>query len=212
MTELVLLRHGRTDWNAQGRFQGQSDSQLDRLGHAQAAAVAPVLAALSPSVLWSSDSDRARATAAYVADACGLAPTYDVRLREYDFGDRAGLLRTEFEAMDPDGFRAYLSSEWDLIAGVEKYAAVAARISAALSELADSLPDDGRALVVSHGAAIRTAVATMLGWPQALAPTLRGMGNCGYAVLRRTEPSGPWRLAAWNLTAPPDFTEPETVG
>ena len=94
MADLVLLRHGRTDWNAARRIQGQADSQLDELGHAQAAAVAPVLAALSPSVLWSSDSDRARDTASYLAAACGLTPTYDARLREYSLGPREGLTTT----------------------------------------------------------------------------------------------------------------------
>ena len=64
---LVLLRHGQTAWNAEGRIQGQLDVEIDETGHAQAAAVAPLLAALRPTTLWSSDSVRARQTAAYVA-------------------------------------------------------------------------------------------------------------------------------------------------
>ena len=107
LADLILLRHGRTDWNAERRIQGQSDSQLDELGHAQARAVAPVLAKLGPAVLWSSDSDRTRDTAAYVGEACGLAPTYDARLREYFLGPREGLLHHEFAAAAPEEFAEF---------------------------------------------------------------------------------------------------------
>ena len=72
VTDLVLLRHGRTDWNRQRRIQGQSQSQLDDLGRSQAASVAPVMAALGPSALWVSDADRARETASYVSSAPGV--------------------------------------------------------------------------------------------------------------------------------------------
>jgi glucosyl-3-phosphoglycerate phosphatase len=212
VVDLVLLRHGRTDWNAEGRFQGQSNSQLDELGRAQAAAVAPVIAALGPAVLWASDADRARDTAAYVASACGLPVTHDPRLREYTFGDLEGLLRHEFEARDPDGYRSFLASDWDAVAAIESYTTVADRMAAALTELAALVPDDGVAVAVSHGAAIRTAVATLLGWPQHLSLTLHGMLNCGYAVLRRREPETPWRLLAYNATVPPDFTDARAVG
>jgi broad specificity phosphatase PhoE len=200
VTDLVLLRHGRTDWNAARRIQGQSDSQLDELGHAQAAAVAPVLAGLAPAVLWSSDSDRARDTAAYVASACGMTPTYDARLREYSFGQHEGLYHHELEAADPAAYRAFVSLDWDSVSGVEHHAAVAARMTEALTELAALVPEDGVGLAVSHGAAIRTAVGALLGWPRDQALTLRGMDNCGYAVLRRAGRSAPWRLHAYDRT------------
>ena len=107
MTEprrLVLLRHGQTTWNAQRRVQGQAESELDELGHRQAAAVAPVLAALQPTVLWSSDSVRARDTAAYVAKETGLEPVHDARLREYFVADRQGLTHEEYAALAPEEF------------------------------------------------------------------------------------------------------------
>jgi broad specificity phosphatase PhoE len=200
MVDLVLLRHGRTDWNAARRIQGQSDSQLDSLGHAQAEAVAPTMAALRPAGLWSSDSDRARDTASYVATACGLTPTYDTRLREYFLGPREGLHHHEYEADDPAEFAEFSRANWDAVAGAEKQAEVAARMSTALSEIAAPLPADGVALVVSHGAAIRTACAALLGWPAELALSIRGMDNCGWAVLRRRTAEDPWRLMAYNRT------------
>ena len=74
--------------------------------------------------------------------------------------------------------------------------------AAALAEIADSVPADGVALVVSHGAAIRTACGALLGWSPEAVLTLRGMDNCGWAVLRRHTAEDPWRLVAYNRTAP----------
>jgi broad specificity phosphatase PhoE len=204
VVDLVLLRHGRTEWNATRRIQGHANSQLDELGHAQAVAVAPVLAALEPTLLWSSDSDRARSTASYVASACGLTPTFDARLREYSLGPREGLFHHEYEADDPAEYAEFVRANWDAVAGAEKHAEVAARMTAALTEVAAAVPDDGVAVVVSHGAAIRSAVAALLGWPSEDALTLHGMDNCGWAVLRRRGPDGPWRLHAYNRTVPVD--------
>jgi len=210
MVDLVLLRHGRTDWNAARRIQGQSDSQLDSLGHAQAEAVAPRLAALEPAVLWSSDSVRARETASYVASACGLTPTYDARLREYSLGPREGLFHHEYEADNPAEYADFVSANWDAVPSAEKHADVAARMTAALAEVAGSLPDGGLAVVVSHAAAIRTAVAALLGWPSEAELTLHGMENCGWAVLRRRTPEERWRLQAYNRTVPISTDTPPT--
>jgi glucosyl-3-phosphoglycerate phosphatase len=202
LVDLVLLRHGRTDWNAARRIQGHTDSQLDALGHAQAEAVAPVLAALQPSVLWASDSDRARDTASYVAAACGLTPTYDPRLREYSLGPREGLYLHEFEADSPGEYAEFMRANWDAVAGAERQADVAARMTAALTEAAAAVPPDGVALVVSHGAAIRTGVAALLGLTAEQALVLRGMDNCGWTVLQAGAAEGPWRLRAYNRTVP----------
>jgi probable phosphoglycerate mutase len=212
VVDLVLLRHGRTDWNAARRIQGQADSQLDDLGHAQAEAVAPVLAALAPFAVWSSDSDRARSTASYVASALGLRPTFDARLREYSLGHREGLYHHEFEAEAPAEYAEFVRANWDAVPGAEKHAEVADRMTAALTEIAGAVPEDGVALVVSHGAAIRTAVASLLGWPSEEALTLHGMDNCGWAVLRRRSPDAPWRLHAYNRTVPLDLESDPPVG
>jgi len=95
VTRLVLVRHGQTAWNLEGRAQGHSDVPLDDVGLAQAAAAAPYVAALRPSALWSSDLARARQTASFVEAATGLAATPDPRLREYDVGIRSGLTLPE---------------------------------------------------------------------------------------------------------------------
>ena len=90
----MLLRHGRTAHNHARRIQGQLDVALDDVGLAQAAAVAPAMAALAPDVVWCSDLARTRRTAEPVLAACGLQASYDERLREFHLGERE-LIRAE---------------------------------------------------------------------------------------------------------------------
>lgn len=197
--ELILLRHGRTTWNAAKRIQGQLDPELDEVGLAQATEVAPAIAKLGPAVLWSSDLTRARQTAEQVAAATGLQPSYDPRLRETMLGERQGLTHEEYAALDPDEFEKFLAGEWDEIPGAETASEVADRISAALSELADELEPGQTGVAIAHGAAIRIAVARLLGWDADRVGTLRGMANCGWAVLTEHVQRG-WTLTAYNRT------------
>ncbi|HEY0952392.1 histidine phosphatase family protein, partial [Nocardioides sp.] len=95
---LVLLRHGRTAWNHVLRVQGHTDVGLDDAGHEQAAGVASEVAAMRPSLLWTSDLARAQQTAAPVAAATGLAAVPDARLREFSLGEREGLTHEEYAA------------------------------------------------------------------------------------------------------------------
>jgi probable phosphoglycerate mutase len=199
---LVILRHGRTGWNAEHRIQGQLDVELDETGHTQAAAVAPRLASLRPVVLWSSDSARARQTAAYVAKETGLEPTYDARLREYFLGDRQGMTHTEYAELAPEEFAVFRQGDFDVVPGGEKAVEVADRMVAALRELIASVGAGEVAVAVSHGAAIRDAVPALLGWPVTERAVLHGLDNCGWAELRETTPGGPFRLLAYNRVTP----------
>ena len=196
---LVLLRHGQTSWNAERRVQGQHDSELDDTGHRQAAAAAVALAALAPSVLWSSDSARARQTAAYVAKETGLEPSYDARLREYYLADWQGL--THADLQDTPGFEEFLRGDFDVVPGGETAAEVSARVVAALADLLDAIAPGELAVAVSHGAAIRDAVPVLLGWPVTERAALHGLTNCGWVELDRAG-DGPMRLRAYNRVAP----------
>lgn len=198
---LVLLRHGRTAWNAAHRLQGQSDVEIDDTGHRQAAAVAPVVAAMRPAALWSSDSARARETAAYVAKETGLDPTYDPRLREYFLADRQGLTHDEYAALAPDEFAAFRGGDYSAIPGAETTEQVAGRMVAALRDLLASVAPGETAVAVSHGAAIRDAVPMLLGWPVAAGSALHGIANCAWAEFDEAEPGGRLRLLAYNRTA-----------
>lgn len=206
---LVLLRHGRTDWNASHRIQGQQDSQLDDVGLAQARTVAPAVAAMSPSLLWSSDLARAHRTAEEVAAATGLPLRTDARLREFSLGEYERLTHDELRAQDPAGFERFRRGAWEGIPGAEHPREVAERMVAVLTELAGAMDDGATGVAVSHGAAIRTGLVAFLGWPLETARTLRGMGNCGRVVLEQRD-GGDWALTSYNL--PPDFTSPTAVG
>lgn len=197
---LVLLRHGRTAWNHLGRVQGQQDVALDDTGRRQAAAVAPVLSGLSPSLLWCSDLARTRETAAPLVAATGLAAAYDVRLREFSFGARERLTHAEFADLDPAGFAALQRGDYDAVPGAEPTAAVRTRMLAALAELVGGLEPGQTGIAVSHGAAIRVATAALLGWPIAQVSTLHGPDNCGWAVLEAPASGTGMRLRAYNRT------------
>lgn len=194
---LVLLRHGRTAWNAEHRIQGQLEVDLDDTGHRQAAAVAPVLAALGPSVLWSSDNARARQTAAYVAKETGLEPTYDARLREYYVADWQGRTHADVREGDAALFDRFREGDFDAVPGGETTAEVSTRMVAALTELLAAIGPGELAIAVSHGAAIRDAVPVLLGWPVTERAALHGLDNCGWVELDRAA-DGPLRLRAYN--------------
>jgi probable phosphoglycerate mutase len=197
---LVLLRHGRTEWNATKRIQGQLDPDLDDTGRAQARTVAPVMAGLRPVALWSSDLARARATAEEVARLTGLEPTHDARLREFSLGERQGLTHDEYDELDPAEFARFRAGHWDEIPGAETRAEVAERFTAVLKEASAALQSGRTAIVVAHGAAIRVAAVHWLGWSLDVAWDLRALGNCAWLELEE-RPSGRWTLAAYNRTA-----------
>ncbi|HEU5038680.1 MAG TPA: histidine phosphatase family protein [Nocardioides sp.] len=195
---LVLVRHGRTPFNHERRIQGQLEVELDDTGHRQAAAVAPVIAALRPAALWSSDSARARQTAAYLAKETGLEPTYDARLREYFLAGRQGLSHAEYAELAPEEFAAFRAGDFDVVPGGENAVDVAARMVAALTDLLGSVGAGGTAVAVSHGAAIRDAVPVLLGWPVTGRAALHGLDNCAWVELEAPAPGAPMRLVAYN--------------
>ena len=202
---LILLRHGRTAWNESGRAQGHADIELDRTGHVQAEAVARHLAAEGVGAIWSSDLARARQTAAYVASSCGVPPKYDERLREFDVGQRQGLTLDEFAERYPGGYAAWVRGEGLIpVKGGEVSEDVERRIVPALRECLVSLARGETGLVVTHGAAMKVAVAGLLGWPQDLTISLKGVDNCAWVVVEEIEHGGRLRLAAYNRKAPHD--------
>lgn len=198
---LVLLRHGRTAYNHERRIQGQLDVSLDETGVAQAAAVAPAMAALDPAVVWCSDLARTRQTAEPVLAACGRAATYDARLREYHLGERQGLSHEEYAAAAPAEFARFHQGDFDVVPGGESTEAVRDRMLAVLTELLDAVGPGQTALAISHGAAIRVAVVGLLGWPSEQVHALRGLDNCGWVELLEQPQAGRLRLLAYNRTA-----------
>jgi probable phosphoglycerate mutase len=208
---LVLLRHGRTAWNLERRAQGHSDVDLDDTGHAQAAAVAPYLAALSPELLCSSDLARARQTAEYVAKEASVGLQLDPRLREFDLGERTGLTMTEFAEAYPEEYREFRAGHYDVVPGGERRAAVVARVSSCVDDALAALSPGDCGVLVGHGGALKVSVLELLGWSEGATAGLQALDNCGWAVIEDSGVDGRLRLAAWNRTAP-DFVSARGVG
>jgi len=213
---LLLLRHGRTAWNLERRIQGHLNAGLDETGHAQSRAAAKEIAAHRPALLWSSDLTRARDTAAYVGEACGLDPVTDPRLREYHLGSLQGRTLAEVAETMPEVYAGFRRGDFEAADG-ETTAEVGARMTEALRELLEATPPGGLAVAVSHGAAIRVGLAEMMGWGAPVGLTLGSMGNCCWAVIAEGEMDGRLRLNSYNRTAPTtdataDFASPPSVG
>ncbi|WP_110182536.1 histidine phosphatase family protein [Nocardioides solisilvae] len=202
---LLLLRHGRTAWNAEKRIQGQLDVPLDPTGEAQAKTVAEVLAGFSPSFVRSSDLSRARATAEVVAAAAGLEVEPDPRLREFDLGERSGWSHEEYRARHPEEFARFRVGEYDAAPGGEPVPVLLARTLPALDEAMGAVPEGGLGVVVSHGAALRVSVAEWLGLPRGAGLSFAPLGNCHWALLQAAvegdAPASGRRLLAWNRHA-----------
>lgn len=194
--DLIVWRHGRTEWNDTGRFQGHLDPPLDPVGHAQAVAAAPVLASLGPGLVVSSDLARARDTAAYLGSACGLPVGIDERLRELDVGEWGGLTRAEVSERFPSTYAAWLRGEDVRREGGETLSELTARCVAAVRE-ALPLAAGGPLVVVSHGGTSRALVLGLLGLPVAAGGAFSVLGNCRWATLVRHGDG--WRLTAYNV-------------
>ena len=153
MTELLIVRHGETDWNAERRFQGHADRSLNDTGRAQAVALADELADVQAEAIYSSDLARARETAQILGARLGVPVTELRELREIDVGDWQGLTRAEIKKRFPEALKAWRRGEtgWN---GGETYDELAARVVPALERIAREHPH-GRVLVVGHGGTIR---------------------------------------------------------
>lgn len=215
---LVLLRHGRTAWNLERRVQGHVDVPLDGLGRSQASRVAPVLAAMDPVFIRSSDLARARETAEMIAEAAGLTVQTDRRFREFDMGELSGRTMGEYAEENPDDHALLAAGDYDRVPGGETVPELTARFVPALEDAFDALPPGGLGIVVSHGSASRVSAVAWLGLPPEAAATFRPLGNCHWGVLE-VGPGSPdrpgaavRRLVAYNAGADPDFATRRTIG
>jgi glucosyl-3-phosphoglycerate phosphatase len=189
IVKLVLWRHGQTAFNAERRFQGQSDVPLNDVGLRQAAEAAPYLAALQPGAIFSSDLSRAATTAGALARLTGLPVQLDKDLRERGGGSWEGLTAIEIAGRFPAEYAAWAPPDG------ETAEAVADRGEAAMHRIADSLSGGGLAVVVGHGGCLGFGAARLLGIPDGLR-ALGPFGNCRWSVLSRR--LGTWRLLEHN--------------
>lgn len=169
MPTLYFLRHGETDWNAEGRLQGQTDIPLNDKGRAQAAGIARSIRAghipgVSPEKLielpfFSSPMGRARETMEIVRAGLGLRTAdyaTDDRLKEIGFGRWEGSVWREIQERDPGGSLARERDKWNYVPpGGESYEIVQTRVAAWLATLS------GDACVVAHGGIARVLLVLL---------------------------------------------------
>ncbi len=167
---LYLARHGETEWNRIGRWQGTTDVPMSDAGRLQARALAERLLPLGVARVHASHLARALETAQIVAAHLGLpAPAVDPRLRERGYGVFEGLTREECAERYPDAWERYLADRRAVPPEAEPPVEVVSRITAALHALATAdsaattsggvtVSAPGPVLVISHGGAIRSFI------------------------------------------------------
>ena len=200
---VVFWRHGRTEWNRAGRFQGQQDIALDPSGVHQAVAAAAVLRHLHPDVIVSSDLSRALATGQALADATGKPISTDPRLRETYAGSWEGLYFADIAQRFPQEQAGWAAGNGEVRAGGgESRVDVGRRVAQAVTEAADAMAPGGTLVVVSHGGAIRAGICALLGLPTESWTVISGVSNSHWSVLeeRDTAAGGSrWNLAQHNV-------------
>jgi broad specificity phosphatase PhoE len=160
MTTLLLVRHGETDWNREGRWQGHSQTPLNELGRRQAREVAAELEDVD--VVYSSDLRRARETAEILADRLGLEVRFDRRLRERRFGAWEGLTTAEIESDFEEAHHRWQLGEGAGAEDAEPFDEFGARVRSFLEDVLQRHPEE-TVLVVGHGGSIRVIHALATG-------------------------------------------------
>lgn len=160
---LLLARHGETDWNRDGRWQGQTDTSLNERGREQARALADALAGDGIAAIYTSDLARANETGTIVAKRLNVPLCVDRRLRELYFGGWEGLTTSEIEQQYPGEVARWRADDGsNAFAGGESYTRMGERVVEALAEIAAAHPSED-VLVVLHGGPIRGLLAHAAG-------------------------------------------------
>ncbi|GAB4526189.1 MAG: histidine phosphatase family protein [Anaerolineae bacterium] len=177
-TRITLIRHGETDWNLDGRWQGHAPVPLNANGLRQAEDAAPTLAHAGITRIIASDLSRAYRTGEIIGAVLGLPVIPDRRWREIDLGRWQGLTMPEINAWDTVEHDVFVAASY-----IDRYFPEGesnrqhiARVAAALDDLVATYPGE-HVLVATHGGSIRCAVYHLTGEPIHLA------GNCSVTQL-----------------------------
>jgi broad specificity phosphatase PhoE len=158
-THVTLIRHGETEWNAGGRWQGNAPVPLNEKGVMQAYAAAPALKGAGITRIVSSDLSRAYRTAEIIAEALRLPLETDVRWREINVGRWQGLTTAEIRSWDAEAWKRFEQASYSerVFPEGETGAQHIARTEAAMQAIADHYPGE-HVLVATHGGCIRAAI------------------------------------------------------
>ena len=183
-TRLLLVRHGQSTWNDEGRIQGQLDPPLSELGREQARRLAERLAGARFAGFYCSDLTRCRETAAAIAEKIGLEPVPSAQLREVALGAWEGLTAADIAARYPGEWERWRSTpSWDSVPESEGAARFETRVRGVIADLFDRHAH-GDVLVVTHGGVIQVALGDVVGRTgSALVPFV--IDNCSLSTVVR---------------------------
>jgi len=193
-TRVILIRHGETDWNAEGRIQGHLPIPLNDRGLAQAEALSARLANIPFVALYSSDLLRARQTAEAIGRSSGHEVCTDERLREWDLGILSGLLRTVAEELHPEAFGIFRNRIVDEpVPGGESIRARFNRVTDAVQDIAAAHRGD-TVVAVTHGGPLGDCFRRAVGAPLESKVKI-DLFNAGVNVLLIKDEG--WQVESW---------------
>lgn len=166
MARIYIVRHGETEWNAQGRIQGHTDIPLTARGRRQAAALARRLAGVAFAAAYASDLSRTRETAQILLGERDTPLDATPQLREYHKGVFEGLTVQEYGERYPDLYRASLVKDLDFAPpGGETIRQTSARMAQFTAQLQAAHGPEDAVLVVGHGGSLRAVIVALLSLP-----------------------------------------------
>ncbi|HAT1570101.1 TPA: 2,3-diphosphoglycerate-dependent phosphoglycerate mutase GpmB [Kluyvera cryocrescens] len=207
MLQVYLVRHGETQWNAERRIQGQSDSPLTAKGELQAVQVGERVRTYGITHVIASDLGRTQRTAEIIADACGCGVTLDARLRELDMGILEQRHLDSLSAQEEEWRRLVVNGTPNgRIPEGESMQELSERMHAGLAACLN-LPAGSRPLLVSHGIALGCLVSTILGLPAHAERRLR-LRNC--SISRVDYQESLWLAPGWVVETAGDISHLDT--
>ena len=198
---LILIRHGRTEWNAEARVQGRTDIPLDAVGRAQAQSIAKRLSSIPLKAIYTSPLLRAAETAQEIAAYHACSVNRIAEMTEINFGAWEGKTAQELEKQ-----YAALWQDWNWILhpetcremGAESADDILMRVLNGLDQMLSEQPEDATVALISHTMPIKLLVAHLIGLPASKIRALK-LANCSYTELeQKAEHADCAQLWVWN--------------
>lgn len=197
--KLILVRHGETEWNKLGKFQGQADIPLNERGLSQAKDTAKAAICWRPTALYSSPLDRTMQVAEEIAKVTGLSVATDPRLKELDLGEMEGVSGEQMRTQWPQVHETWRRHpELVTMPGGESLVQLHERTWQAFESVEKAHGQEDTIVVISHNFAIRAICGTLLGMP--LSNFHRMFLNLS-SVTRMDRGQMGWRLLSYNSTS-----------
>ncbi len=205
MTKVYLIRHGKTQWNLESRYQGANgDSPLLKDSYREIELLASSLQRIPFEHAYASPLKRARITAQALLNHLNpeIPLTIDSRLKEFNLGKMEGMHFEDVAAKWPEvlkNFRHHPDKYDESLVEGESFLEVIARFRAAIEEYCRQYPN-GNILVISHGAALNAAINALIGTPLAHLKDRGGLSNTSTTILTTNDGSH-FELEKWNDTS-----------